>query len=175
MLLGGFDLVKLTRTAREPDSLRTSALCILSPSVSLAVCYRITTLNMSTSNDVNPDAGWKPNGRPQSIIARDFSAALDDLFKLNGLGALEKAVEEKKDTVQSQRYQLENLDAKLRDADERLRRLEARHRRQSQMMGPPRHGGQAVSSVLPVDNEAEDSSGDSDAQGRSSPQGGEQS
>lgn len=30
-----------------------------------------------------------------SILARDFSAALDDLFKLNGLGALEQAVEEK--------------------------------------------------------------------------------
>jgi len=127
---------------------------------------------MSTSNDVNPDAGWKPNGRPQSIIARDFSAALDDLFKLNGLGALEKAVEEKKDTVQSQMFQLENLDAKLRDADERLRRLEARHRRQSQMLGTPHHGRQAVSSGFPLDNEAEESSGDSDAQGRSSPRAG---
>lgn len=30
-------------------------------------------------------------------LARDFSAALDEMFKLNGIGALEQAVEEKYD------------------------------------------------------------------------------
>jgi len=125
---------------------------------------------MSTANDINPDAGWKPNGRPQSILARDFSAALDDLFKLNGIGALEESVEQKKDTVQSQRYQLEDLDAKLRETDHKLKRLEAKHRRQSQMIDAARQGRQPVSSLFAADNEAEYSSGDSDAQGRSSPQ-----
>ncbi|KIX05552.1 uncharacterized protein Z518_06424 [Rhinocladiella mackenziei CBS 650.93] len=126
----------------------------------------------NATNDINPDAGWKFNARPQSTLARDFSAALDDLFKLNGIGALEESVVQKKDTVQSQRYQLEDLDAKLRETDEKLKRLEAKQRRQSQMTGQHRH---PVSSLFSTDNDAEDSSGDSDAQGRSSPQGEEES
>jgi len=31
----------------------------------------------------------------RSTLARNFSAALDDLFKLNGIGALEDSVEQK--------------------------------------------------------------------------------
>lgn len=119
---------------------------------------------------------------------------MDDLFKLNGISALEETIEQKydldrgphptsatnnihcrKDTVQSQRYQLEDLDAKLRDADAKLKHLEAKHRRQqSQVMGtPPREyqNRTAVSSAFARNNDAgEDSSGDSDGQGRSSPQ-----
>jgi len=69
--------------------------------------------------------------------------------------------------VQSQQYQLEDLDAKLREADQKLKRLEATHRRQQSqlMMNSPRLSQHPVSSHYG----AEDSSGESDAQGRSSP------
>ncbi|KAK5453347.1 hypothetical protein LTS15_006532 [Exophiala xenobiotica] len=125
---------------------------------------------MDATNERNPDAGWKSKGRPQSTLARDFSAALDEMFKLNGVGALEESVVQKKDTVQSQQYQLEDLETKLREADARLKQLEAKHkhhRTQSEM----KFGGrqrQPVPSLFNADDE--DSSGDSDAHGRSSPQ-----
>ncbi|KAL2421698.1 hypothetical protein ABEF95_001461 [Exophiala dermatitidis] len=112
------------------------------------------------------DSDFQPNGRPQSTLARDFSAALDDLFKLNGIGALEESVEQKKDTLQTQKYQLDDLDARLRETDERLKRLEAKHHRQLQASStPPR---QPVSSTLPTDYDGEDS-GDSDVHAQSSP------
>jgi len=138
----------------------------------------MTTPKMSPSNEMRSEAEYKAsNARPQSILARDFSAALDDLFKLNGIGALEESVEQKKDEVQSQKYQLEDLDAKLRETDEKLKRLEAnRHEHPRQMTGASRHGRQPVSSHSPADDEDEDdSSGDSDAQGRFSSQRGEES
>ncbi|EXJ77281.1 hypothetical protein A1O3_10439, partial [Capronia epimyces CBS 606.96] len=121
---------------------------------------------MSAPNDTNGDAGWKANGRPQSTLARDFSATLDDLFKLNGVGALEESVEQKKDTLQSQRYQLENLDAKLRETDEKLRTLESKHHRHVEISSTSRR--RPVSSIFPGENDADYSSGDSDAQ-KSSP------
>lgn len=61
----------------------------------------------------DPDAGWKPNNRPQSYVqthqlqalqltticstvARNFSAALDDLFRIDGgLDSLSKNVFDK--------------------------------------------------------------------------------
>ncbi len=88
----------------------------------------------------------------------------------------------RRDTVQSQRYQLEDLDAKLREADAKLQHLEANatatasHRRHlSQAMGTTPHhqyqGRKPVASGPGRDQDTEeDSSGDSDAQGRSSPQ-----
>lgn len=65
-----------------------------------------------------------------------------------------------------QKYQLHDLDTKLKEADERLKRLEAKHRRQSQMISAA-----AVARARATYRESDDdSSGDSDAQGRSSPQ-----
>ncbi|KEF55230.1 uncharacterized protein A1O9_08884, partial [Exophiala aquamarina CBS 119918] len=107
-----------------------------------------------------------------SVLAQEFSAALDDLFKLNGIGELEESVVQKKDIVQTQRYQLEDLDAKLRETSERLRRLETKHHRQQSLMLDQHQQRSPISSQYPADNEGEDdSSGDSDAQGRLSPQG----
>jgi len=72
--------------------------------------------------------------------------------------------------VQSQKYQLDNLNAKLREADDRLRRLEAKHRRQSQMLAADRHGRPQLTSQFPGSAEGDESSGDSDAQERASSQ-----
>ncbi|KAH0848938.1 hypothetical protein AYO21_08732 [Fonsecaea monophora] len=124
---------------------------------------------MDASNEVNPDAGWQPNGRPQSTIALDFSATLDDLFKLNGIGALEEAVVQKQDTVLSQRYELETLETKLREADEKLKRLEAKHRRQQSTVITKRKPVSANAFGLADNETEEDSSGDSDGQQGRSP------
>jgi hypothetical protein len=128
-------------------------------------------------------------------IALDFSAALDDLFKLNGIGALEEAVEQKygrphfycdphvasfadeswpthrKDNVTFRRYELEDLETKLRETDARLKNLEARHRRQQseQVFSKRKPMVSPVFKPAYQDPE-EDSSGDSDAQQGRSPQ-----
>ncbi|KIW62647.1 hypothetical protein PV04_10804 [Phialophora macrospora] len=120
---------------------------------------------MNTASEQNPDAGFQPNGRPQSTIALDFSAALDDLFKLNGIGALEESVEQKKETVNTRKYELEDLETKLREADNKLKHLKAKHQRQQSQQLFKRTSVASPTSPEPE----EDSSGDSD-QGRSPPQ-----
>ncbi|KAF2199629.1 hypothetical protein GQ43DRAFT_111086 [Delitschia confertaspora ATCC 74209] len=68
------------------------------------------------------DHSWKPNGRPQSTLAQNFSAALDDLFQINGgLDALSKNVHRRKQTVTIQTSELEQLEARLRETEERLK------------------------------------------------------
>ncbi|KAI9852078.1 MAG: hypothetical protein M1838_001875 [Thelocarpon superellum] len=70
------------------------------------------------------DGDWRPNNRPQSTIARSFSAALNDAFKIDvdaDLGNLSNAVEQKKQAVSSQSQELEALEARLRATEERLR------------------------------------------------------
>jgi len=72
--------------------------------------------------DDDMDREWKPSGRPQSTMARSFSLALNDLFKIdNSLADLDAAVSEKKKVVSSQTSELEALEARLRATEERLK------------------------------------------------------
>jgi hypothetical protein len=146
-------------------------------------------------------------------IALNFSAALDDLFKLNGIGALEESVEQKygfphpllgrnpteghpsmsilsyaalgskwryadkpsvncrKGNVLSQRFELEDLETRLRETETKLKRLEANHRRHQSHQIFTQRKPVAASDFVPPGNEIEeDSSGDSDAQQGRSPQ-----
>ncbi|KAK5092396.1 hypothetical protein LTR70_005569 [Exophiala xenobiotica] len=75
------------------------------------------------------DAEWRPNGRPVSTVALNFSAALDDIFNLGTSAELAMTVEQKKSEVKSREQQLEDLDARLRQADEQLKRLQSKHKR----------------------------------------------
>ncbi|ETN43485.1 uncharacterized protein HMPREF1541_02644 [Cyphellophora europaea CBS 101466] len=102
-------------------------------------------------------------------MARSFSAALDEMFKLEGVGALELSLEKKKDEVDSKKYQLDNLESQLRETEQRLKEMEAKHRRRSQMLGTSRRS--PIQDVFSEGPET-DESGDSDAQGRSSPSDG---
>ncbi|KAL1605310.1 hypothetical protein SLS60_004858 [Paraconiothyrium brasiliense] len=69
----------------------------------------------------DPDAGWKPNNRPQSTVARNFMSELDDLFRLDGgIDLLDKNVHQKKQAVTTRAQELEALEAKLRETEERL-------------------------------------------------------
>ncbi|KAF2281451.1 uncharacterized protein EI97DRAFT_367451 [Westerdykella ornata] len=70
----------------------------------------------------DPDRDWKPNGRPQSTIAQNFMAELDNLFKMDGdLDSLDRNVHKKKREVSMHTQQLEALQARLRETEERLK------------------------------------------------------
>jgi uncharacterized coiled-coil protein SlyX len=69
----------------------------------------------------DPDAGWKPNNRPQSTVALNFMDELNALFNLDeNLEILDKTVTEKKQAVNTQAQELEALQKRLREAEERL-------------------------------------------------------
>ncbi|PVH91374.1 hypothetical protein DM02DRAFT_636158 [Periconia macrospinosa] len=70
----------------------------------------------------DPDHGWKPNNRPQSTLAQNFMSELDDLFRLDGgIDMLDKNVHQKKQVVSSHSQELEALEARLRETEERLK------------------------------------------------------
>lgn len=78
---------------------------------------------MATTQD--PDFGWKPSGRPQSTIAQNFMSELDDLFKIDGgLDLLDKNVHQKKQAVTDHTQQLEALEARLKETEERLKEVQ---------------------------------------------------
>jgi len=59
--------------------------------------------------------------RPQSMIAQNFSLALDNVFGLDETFQLGQAVEDKKWLVNTQSAELQALEARLRATEERLR------------------------------------------------------
>ncbi|KAF2708477.1 hypothetical protein K504DRAFT_308103 [Pleomassaria siparia CBS 279.74] len=74
----------------------------------------------------NLDREWKPSGRPQSTIAKNFMSELDDLFKLDGgLDLLDKNVHQKKQAVTTHTQELEALEARLRATEERLKQAKS--------------------------------------------------
>ncbi|PKS05542.1 hypothetical protein jhhlp_008059 [Lomentospora prolificans] len=87
---------------------------------------------MTSFTDEELDRDWKPNGRrPQSTIARSFSAELMDIFKIdNSVADLDQQVDKHKQTVNQQTSELEALEKRIREMEERLRRSKARLSRQ---------------------------------------------
>ncbi|POS86345.1 hypothetical protein EPUL_001419, partial [Erysiphe pulchra] len=74
-------------------------------------------------SDEELDLAWKPNKRPQSTIAINFSIDLHDLFKIsNSVSDLHAAVYAKKRAVSSQTSELREIEKRLRAIDERLSR-----------------------------------------------------
>ncbi|KAI9770722.1 MAG: hypothetical protein M1840_002972 [Geoglossum simile] len=73
-------------------------------------------------SDDELDKDWVPNGRPQSTLARSFSAALNDLFMIDSsVDTLAVSVDKKKQAVSSQSQELEALEARLRHTEELLK------------------------------------------------------
>ncbi|CAH0014583.1 unnamed protein product [Clonostachys rhizophaga] len=108
-------------------------------------------------SDAELDRDWKPNGRrPQSTIARSFSAELMDIFRIeNDISDLDKEVDQRKQKVGKSNDELASLEARLKEMENRLRRTQ-HHVRQS-ISHPP--GG--MSSKVPdfaSKNETEQSS-----------------
>ncbi|TEA21047.1 hypothetical protein C8034_v007513 [Colletotrichum sidae] len=77
-----------------------------------------------TFTDAELDRDWVPNGRrPQSTIARSFSAELMDIFRIdNSVADLDEKLHQQKQNVQSQTDELEALERRLREMEERLKR-----------------------------------------------------
>ncbi|KAF1991454.1 hypothetical protein K402DRAFT_125713 [Aulographum hederae CBS 113979] len=64
----------------------------------------------------------QPEDKPLSSPVRDFSAALDDVFKLeSSLDELSTNVEQKKEAVTAQSKELEELEERLRATEQRLK------------------------------------------------------
>ncbi|KAI9777092.1 MAG: hypothetical protein M1839_009048 [Geoglossum umbratile] len=86
-------------------------------------------------SDDELDRDWVPNGRPQSTLARSFSAALNDLFMIdNSVDTLAVSIDKKKQAVSSQSQELEALEARLRQTEELLKEKAASSK------SPPRNG-----------------------------------
>ncbi|KAF1999166.1 hypothetical protein P154DRAFT_554961 [Amniculicola lignicola CBS 123094] len=80
----------------------------------------------------DPDRDWKPSRRPQSTIAQNFMSELDDLFKMDsGLDLLDKNVHQKKQAVSTQTQELQALEARLRETEERLQQAKTSPPRRS--------------------------------------------
>jgi uncharacterized coiled-coil protein SlyX len=91
----------------------------------------LDTLPPHANMSSDPDYAWKPNNRPQSTVARNFMTELNSLFNLDDdLDTLDKTVNEKKQAVSTQTQELEALQARLREAEERLN--------QARTSSPPR-------------------------------------
>ncbi|CAF9936558.1 hypothetical protein IMSHALPRED_010798 [Imshaugia aleurites] len=75
----------------------------------------------------NDNEDWRPSGRPTSMIARSFSADLNDAFAMDSsLDGLVQSVQLKKQAVDSQTQELQALEAQLRDTEERLKERQSR-------------------------------------------------
>ncbi|XXG96985.1 hypothetical protein Hte_003278 [Hypoxylon texense] len=73
--------------------------------------------------DEELDRDWKPNGRrPQSTIARSFSQELMDIFRIeNSIADLDEQVDKRKQQVTSGQTELEALEARIKEMEERLK------------------------------------------------------
>ncbi|KAI0399214.1 hypothetical protein F4802DRAFT_611058 [Xylaria palmicola] len=74
-----------------------------------------------TDEELNRD--WVPNGRrPQSTIARSFSAELMDIFRIeNSVADLDEQIDKRKQQVNSGQTELEALSARLAEMEARLK------------------------------------------------------
>ncbi|BCS26484.1 uncharacterized protein APUU_51195A [Aspergillus puulaauensis] len=68
------------------------------------------------------DQEWKPKARPQSTMAQAFSSALDSAFSLDSdVDHLSLTIDQKKHQMIIQNRELEELQARIREAEERLK------------------------------------------------------
>ncbi|KAF3071029.1 hypothetical protein GL218_00383 [Daldinia childiae] len=74
--------------------------------------------------DEELDRDWQPNGRrPQSTIARSFSQELMDIFRIeNSLADLDEQIDKRKQQVNSGQTELEALEARIKEMEERLKK-----------------------------------------------------
>ncbi|ODM16098.1 hypothetical protein SI65_08532 [Aspergillus cristatus] len=72
------------------------------------------------------DQEWKPSGRPTSTMAQAFSASLDSAFSLDSdVTQLSQTIDQKKQRMIIQNRELEELQQRIREAEERLKARES--------------------------------------------------
>lgn len=79
--------------------------------------------NPPTKTDEELDREWKPSGRrPQSTIARSFSAELMDIFRIeNSVVDKDEDVDKRKKNVNAQASEIQALEARIREMEARLK------------------------------------------------------
>ncbi|RKU47018.1 hypothetical protein DL546_008247 [Coniochaeta pulveracea] len=84
---------------------------------------------MASMTDAELDRDWKPNGRrPQSTIARSFSEELMNIFRIdNSVADLDEQVDKRKQQLSSQTTELEALEARIREMEQRLQQRKSTH------------------------------------------------
>ncbi|KAL4968521.1 uncharacterized protein BDV14DRAFT_143421 [Aspergillus stella-maris] len=71
---------------------------------------------------MSDDQEWKPKVRPQSTMAQAFSSALDTAFSLDSdVDHLSQTIDQKKYQMMIQNRELEELQNRIREAEERLK------------------------------------------------------
>ncbi|KAI1173207.1 hypothetical protein F4777DRAFT_590035 [Nemania sp. FL0916] len=72
--------------------------------------------------DEELDRDWVPNGRrPQSTIARSFSAELMDIFRIeNSVADLDEQIDKRKQQVTTGQTELQALEARIKEMEARL-------------------------------------------------------
>lgn len=92
--------------------------------------------------DAELDRDWVPSGRrPLSTVARSFSQELVDIFRIdNSVSDLDQQVNERRENVGKTTQELAELEARIRDMEERLHRNKGEKqpaRRPQAPGGPP--------------------------------------
>lgn len=84
---------------------------------------------MSTDEELDRD--WVPNGRrPQSTMARSFSAELMDIFRIeNSISDLDNQVDQRKQKVDKGTDELASLEQRIKEMEERLLRTKNQNSR----------------------------------------------
>ncbi|KAG6041954.1 hypothetical protein E4U41_000069 [Claviceps citrina] len=74
--------------------------------------------------DAELDRDWVPNGRrPLSTVARSFSQELVDIFRIeNSVSDLDQKVNQRREMVGKTTQELAELEARIREMEERLNR-----------------------------------------------------
>lgn len=94
-----------------------------------ATTSREQNTNKSTqkSNKMSEaDQEWKPSGRPTSTMAQAFSASLDSAFSLDSdVSHLSQTIDQKRQQMMIQNRELEELQQRIREAEERLKARES--------------------------------------------------
>ncbi|KAI1196560.1 hypothetical protein F5X97DRAFT_325392 [Nemania serpens] len=103
--------------------------------------------------DEELDRDWVPNGRrPQSTIARSFSAELMDIFRIeNSIADLGEQVDRRKHQVTTGQTELQALEARLKEMEARL---------QTSKIGRP--GGSSQAQQQPLANTSDSSTRSAD-------------
>ncbi|PYI08544.1 hypothetical protein BO78DRAFT_364824 [Aspergillus sclerotiicarbonarius CBS 121057] len=124
-------------------------------------------------SDAELDQEWKPSRRPQSTMAQAFSTALDSAFSLDSdVNHLSQTIDQKRHQMMIQTLELEQLQAKIREAEERLKARQSvvldgsTSRNQSAQRGERFYQSTAStsSSTSPTDSAGQYSSGDEQQQ-----------
>ncbi|KAK4464672.1 hypothetical protein QBC42DRAFT_284223 [Cladorrhinum samala] len=128
-----------------------------------------------SKTDVELDNDWKPNGRrPQSTIAQNFQQELMDIFRIDdSVADLDEKVDKRKKEINSAASELEALEARIREMEQRLKQAPAgsqlaQHQQQQRppaavdtdqnqksRPGTARQGGGGALPPTPVESEGE--------------------